>query len=166
MGTSSDSQSKTEILNDHFHSVYPQEDIQDFPDIGLSFTHQLIKSQSTRRGYASSWEVSNFTRPQAQTRFYVLKAAAVELASFLTRLFQISLDQGVVPQDWRDAIIVPVYKTGGKATNCRLVSLTATTCKLLEHIVQSSVMSHFDRHNILCDNRHGFGGKKSLVKVS
>ena len=50
--------------------------------------------------------------------------------------FQASLDQGVIPSDWKSANVVPIYKKGekNKAENYRPVSLTSMMCKLLEHI--------------------------------
>ena len=68
-----------------------------------------------------------------------------------------------MPDDWRAANIVPVYKKVEKhvASNYRPVSLTSMACKLLEHIIHSSVMDHFDQHHILCDEQHGFRSKRS-----
>ena len=89
---------------------------------------------------------------------FILKAAATELAPALANLFQLSLDLRQVPQDWREASVVPLLKKGDRhpASNYRPVSLTSITCKLLEHIVHSNVMQHFDRYDVLSDNQHGF----------
>ena len=38
---------------------------------------------------------------------FMLKAAATELAPALANLFQLSLDLGEVPQDWREVSVVP-----------------------------------------------------------
>ena len=46
---------------------------------------------------------------------YILKAAAHELAPILTHLYQSSLDRGEVPTDWKEALIVPLFKKGEKA---------------------------------------------------
>ena len=48
-----------------------------------------------------------------------------------------------------------------QAENYRPVSLTSITCKLLEHIVHSNIMDHFDRFNVLDDSQHGFRKKRS-----
>ena len=45
----------------------------------------------------------------------ILKLCAPELAKVFTLLFQASLDQGVVPPDWKRANIVPVFKKGDKS---------------------------------------------------
>ena len=81
----------------------------------------------------------------------------------LTGLFQHSLDTGEVPPDWRNAWVVPIFKKGEKhlASNYRPVSLTSVTCKILEHIVHSSIMKHYDQYNILHDSQHGFRRKRS-----
>ena len=42
----------------------------------------------------------------------VLKLAAEEVAHIPTEIFQKSLDTGKIPQDWRDANVVPLFKKG------------------------------------------------------
>ena len=78
-------------------------------------------------------------------------------------LFQASLDQGKVPNEWRKANIVPLFKKGDRAkpSNYRPVSLTSICSKVLEHIIHSSIMSHFDELNILTDYQHGFRKRRS-----
>ena len=81
----------------------------------------------------------------------------------MTKLFQFSLDTGSVPRDWKDANVVPIFKKGDRhnPANYKPVSLTSVTCKLLEHIIHSNVMAHFDVHHILKDNQHGFRKRRS-----
>ena len=43
----------------------------------------------------------------------------------------------------------------------RPVSLTSITCKILEHIVHSNIMDHFDKNKILTNAQHGFRKKRS-----
>ena len=88
----------------------------------------------------------------------MLKELAREIAPALTALFKSSLSSGSVPADWRDAHITPIYKKGEQynPANYRLVSLTSVVCKLLEHIIVSAVMHHFEDNSILTDNQHGF----------
>ena len=78
---------------------------------------------------------------------------------------QKTLYQGKIPDDWRQALIAPIHKAGNKnktvAENYRPVSLTTVTCKVLEHIIHSHIISHLDRHNVLHDNQYGFRRKRS-----
>ena len=91
--------------------------------------------------------------------------AAEEIAPIYSRIFQTSLDIGKIPEDWREAHIVPLFKKGDKhlASNYRAVSLTSVTCKILEHIVHSNIIIHFleSELHVLCDNQHGFWVKHS-----
>ena len=93
----------------------------------------------------------------------LLKTCAHELADSFTLLFQKSLDNGVIPDEWKKAKIAPVFKKGdkGKAENYRPISLTSIPCKLLEHIICSSIMSHLDKFKILNDAQHGFRKNRS-----
>ena len=61
----------------------------------------------------------------------------------------------------QSANVAPIFKKGdrSKAANYRPVSLTCICCKLLEHIVSSNIMQHFD--NILTDAQHGFRQRRS-----
>ena len=41
---------------------------------------------------------------------FILRSAAEELWSILSRIYQCSIDTGSVPSDWREALIVPLFK--------------------------------------------------------
>lgn len=58
--------------------------------------------------------------------------------------------------------MIPVFKKGEKylAINYRPVSLTCICCKILEHIVVTSILNHLDAHRILLDCQHGFWAKR------
>ena len=47
------------------------------------------------------------------------------------------LDQGALPDDWRQANVAPVFKKGEKCDTAyyRPVSFTCICCKTLEHII-------------------------------
>ena len=94
-----------------------------------------------------------------------LKTTAAELAPSLTLLFQASLRQALIPDDWRHARVAPLYKSGksdrSKPANYRPISLTSISCKVMEHIICSNLMGHLDEHGILTDFQHGFRRRRS-----
>ena len=94
----------------------------------------------------------------------ILKLCAHELAEVYQILFQASLNQGLVPDDWKEADVVPLYKKGDKtkAENYRPISLTSLSCKLLEHVVHSNIINFLEKHNVLDDAQHGFRKKTQL----
>ena len=88
----------------------------------------------------------------------ILKECATELAPAVTAIFQTSYTTGDIPEDWRTALVTPIYKKGEKyqAINYRPISLTSVCCKIMEHIVTSQIMSHAEEHQILYPLQHGF----------
>jgi hypothetical protein len=94
---------------------------------------------------------------------FIIRAAANQLAPILARIYQRTLDHFEIPQNWRDALVVPVFKKGERhiAANYRPVSLTSISCKILEHIIHSNIMKHFDTNKILTETQHGFRKKRS-----
>ena len=154
-----------EILNDQFVSAYTKEDKSNIPKKGTSDHFTMDSIQVHRNGVLKllrDQKIHKATGPDEVPAF-ILKSAVSQLSPILTRLYQYSLDNGEVRTDWKIAHIVPVFKKGEKhlPSNYRPVSLTSIVCKVLEHIVHSSVMNHFDRHKILTDNQHGFRAKRS-----
>ena len=98
---------------------------------------------------------------ELSTRF--LKEMAVPITPALTTIFQATLDQGHIPDDWKSANVAPIFKKGDKSkpSNYRPVSLTSVCCKLIEHVIHSHIMKFFDQHNILSDYQHGFRKQRS-----
>lgn len=92
----------------------------------------------------------------------LLNLAAAEPTPGLTKFFQLSVDKGQIPSDWKTAFVSPIFKKGNRSTpsNYRPISLTSVTCKLLEHVIFSRIMSHLDSFNILNDYQHGFRKKR------
>jgi len=56
-------------------------------------------------------------------------------------LFRKSLDEGIVPADWKLSNVSPIFKKGSRtlAENYRLVSLTSVICKLFESIMSDTI---------------------------
>jgi len=81
----------------------------------------------------------------------------------LTILYSQSLSDGVLPDEWKQAHIFPIFKKGqrNQASNYRLISLTSLVVKMLESIIQSELVKIFDEQGILNGEQHGFVNKKS-----
>ena len=64
----------------------------------------------------------------------------------LARIFNLSLKEGVVPFEWKEANIMPLFKKGSrnKSENYKPVSLTSVICKLLERLIKDHMVD-FDK---------------------
>ena len=68
-----------------------------------------------------------------------------------------------MPEVWKQATVVPVFKKGGRTDPCnfRPISLTCICAKILEHIVYSNVSKHLQKYAVLCNAQHGFRSNRS-----
>ena len=76
----------------------------------------------------------------------ILKAAAKPSSRCFTLLYNSSLKSGSLPHDWCTANITPIFKKGErfKPSSYRPVSLTCICSKVIEHIIVSQLLDHFD----------------------
>ena len=93
----------------------------------------------------------------------MIHECANELACPVTKLCQLSLEQGVCPKAWKRANIVPIYKKGDKScpVNYRSVSLLPLLSKVLERVVYSTLLNHV--RPALSSQQHGFMRGRSCV---
>ena len=78
---------------------------------------------------------------------WVLKEGKEALAKPLAKLFNMTLDQGKLPNEWKSAIVTPIHKSGkkSKAANYRPVSLTSQVCKAMENVIKAKLMRKVGR---------------------
>ena len=160
-----DSKEKADILNNQFHSVFTEEGEAILPPLGngqQKIMNDIYVHPDGVRSYLSKLNPNKASGPDS-INARILKECCNELADILTVIFNKSLQTGHVPDDWRKANVVPVYKKGEKydPSNYRPVSLTCICCKVLEHILVSNIMKHLNSNDILVDSQHGFRNKRS-----
>ena len=83
----------------------------------------------------------------------------------LARVFNLSLKEGVVPFEWKEANIIPLFKKGSrnKSENYRPVSLTSVICKLLERLIKDHMVEFLVKHKLLNSSQHGFLKARSCL---
>ena len=71
----------------------------------------------------------------------------------------------VVPGDWRDVNVCPIFKKGerNEASNYRSVSLTSQDCKMLESIIRDQLVTHLESNKLIEDSQHGFRRGRSCI---
>ena len=88
----------------------------------------------------------------------MLKELANKLKSVLTIIYNRSLSESKLSNDWKIANVTPISKKGKKcdAGNYRPVSLTSHVCKILESIIKDSIINHINVNNLCNESQHGF----------
>ena len=74
-----------------------------------------------------------------------LKQGISVIAPVLTRIFNLSIQKGIVPQMWQQANVLPIFKKGKKEllTNYRPVSLLSCNAKLFEKVIFKYAFNFF-----------------------
>ena len=156
---------KAEMLNEQFSSVFTREESSSVPDLGPSPFEEMPPIKVGKAGVLKLLKNLKTRKASGPDKIpaILLKTCAEELTPILTFLFQQSLDQNTVPDDWKTALVTPVFKKGKRSApeNYRPVSLTSIVCKINEHIIVSETMDHIERQNILVDYQHGFRRRRS-----
>ncbi|KAF6525889.1 hypothetical protein HZS61_011684 [Fusarium oxysporum f. sp. conglutinans] len=84
-------------------------------------------------------------------------------------IFQASLDEGVIPDQWRHARIIPLKKPGKDdytiAKAWRPISLLATLGKVLESIVAERISHAVETHGLLPTNHFGTRKQRSAEQA-
>ena len=117
------------------------------PRMGPNRYHSMPPIQVTANGVAKlmrNLQPHKTTGPD-NVPARLLKETSEDIAPALILLFQASINQRKVRQDWKYALVFPIFKL----SNYRPASITAICCKLLEQIIHSSIMKHLDHYIIL-----------------
>ena len=111
---------KANLLADYFSSVFTTEDAPHIPTLPTDPTPSISPIQIHVDGVYQL--LQNIQQHKASgpdnlpARF--LKEVAFEISPMLTVIFQASLDQGTLPNIWKTAKVVPIFKKGNKSDPC------------------------------------------------
>ena len=157
-------QEQTELFNEFFYNQFSDTSEYDIP---LSYE---VDDDSSQVDFSPERVLKllrgiNSNKAQGPDNIHgkVLKNCAHGIAYPLAKIFKTAYLTGHIPQEWKVANVVPVFKKGSKASveNYRPISLTCLCMKIFERIVREEIMKRCE-HRI---NRaqHGFLSGKSCT---
>ena len=162
-----DDKEKADILQDQFCSVFTKE-----PEGMLPYfpkrTNAVIQSLLvTELMVHSKIEKMNRNKSYGPDEIHprIIFELKDEISMPLAFLFQQTLQQGCLPQDWKEAFVSPIFKKGARniAENYRPISLTSVICKLMEKIVKEAILTHLVGNSLLSKKQFGFLSGRSTV---
>ena len=94
----------------------------------------------------------------------LLKEIIEQISTPLANVFNLSLE-GIVPSEWKEANITPLFKKGSrnKPENYRPVSLTSVVCILLETLIRDHMVEFLVKHKLINTSQHGFLKARSCL---
>ena len=160
-----------EELNMHFSSVFTREDTSSLPAPETKF--EGSEGESLGQLVVTPEVVANKINNMKENRSpgvdgiapKILKETVEQMCTPLAHVFNLSLQEGIVPLEWKEANIIPLFKKGSrnKSVNYRPVSLTSVICKVLETIIRDHMMDFLIKYKLLHPSQHGFLKARSCL---
>ena len=160
-----------ENLNEYFGSMFTREDISILPVLetkfeGREFDYlgQLIVTPTMVA--MKIRDMKDNKSPGVDGIPPKLLLEIVEQISIpLATVFSLSLEEGIVPLEWKEANIIPLFKKGSrnKSENYRPVSLTSVICKLLERLIKDHLVDFLVKNKLINPSQHGFLKARSCL---
>ena len=93
----------------------------------------------------------------------LFKDSAVVIADRVTHLVNLSIKSGKVPSEWKQAKVVPLFKSGNKddLDNYRPISILPILSKILEKAVFHQLHSYRSKNSLLSPYQSGFRASHS-----
>ena len=167
-GYATTDQDKAEVLSRFFSSVFTLENIDEIPTLPIKWQGPFLEDieitpaqveQKLLHLRPSSSPGHDGIHPR------VLQELAIPLSRPLSAIFRKSLDEAKIPDEWKEAEVVPIFKKGAKdeASNYRPVSLTSIPSKVCESLIRDEILAHMMESEQLNRNQHGFLPRRSCV---
>ena len=158
---------KAQVLNEFFGSVFTKEDDNELPECNFDIQVPLTQVNITTDDV---YKVLNGLKPNKSPgpdliHPRILKELAKELSLPLKRLFDRTLAEGKIPDEWKSAEVRPIHKKGSRASpdNYRPVSLTSVVCKIFETFIRNALYQHLVSNKLLSPQQYGFCEGRSTV---
>ena len=95
----------------------------------------------------------------------ILKELSSQLILPISMIFNKSLSESTVPNEWKLSNVTAIFKKGDKtdAGNYRPISLTCIVCRILESILRDSIVLHLQNYELIAKSQHGFLPHRSCL---
>jgi len=123
---------------------------------GLNFTAQKV-----RKAISSLKNKKSRTPDGVPAHF--LKTVGDQVCYPLSLIFEQSFASGVLPDVWKVADVVALFKKGEASDpgNYRPISLTSIACKIMEICLKDEIVGYLRQNGLLSDQQHGFLSRRS-----
>ncbi len=152
---------KANALNDYFVSISTVDDTNVNLPRFIAKTNESLNPINVNeleiRDVIDNLEVNKAAGPD-EISHRMLKETKSTICKPLCLLFNRSLQEGIYPEKWKIANVMPLFKKGdrNKPCNYRPISLISCIGKVMERIVFKHMYNHLSMHNLIYKNQSGF----------
>ena len=166
-----DSREKANILGDFFSSVFVKEPEGDVPQIKECHVETAMNNMDIKTSdvFKLLTQLKVDKSPGIDKMHPMFLREVAESISYpLTLLFNLSVKQEKLPDEWKQAKISALYKKGDKsvAGNYRPVSLTSIVCKVMEKLIRNHIILHMKENHLFTSKQYGFiSGRSTSLQL-
>ncbi len=163
-----DEEGMANLLNNYFATVFTKEDINTIPEINKNLAeNEIIDIEITEERVQKAVDSLKYNKAggvDGLVSTYV-KGSWRGVRGPLTHIFKRSMEETVVPEEWKKANVTAIFKKGTKSdpANYRPVSLTSQIGKIMEKIIKEDIVKFLERNNLIRNSQHGFRSKRSCL---
>ena len=162
----SDPREKANLLQDHFASVFTIDD-KNLPAFGIK-TDKILDNfricEETVLKALKKLPTKTSCGPDGIPPL-IIKKVARSISLPLSKIFDLSVQTGILPNQWLEAKVIPIFKKGENSnpSNYRPISLTVAASKALELIIKAEIMSFLNANKLITTKQHGFLSRRSTL---
>ena len=150
-----------DTLNRHFTSVFTDENLANIPNFVLDQHYTELKDLPiTEEVITSALKSVNPSKTVGPDHIHpkIIKECSEIMIQPLKLIFNKSIEEGKLPQEWKEANVTAIFKAGSrkKAENYRPISITSICCRIMERLIRNVIVEHLESNNILSSQQHGF----------
>ena len=158
---------KANILLKQFSSVFTHEKPGEIPRIQNRTSKKIAELEISTEMVLNALLGINVYKSCGPDKLHprLLKELAELIAFPVAELFKCSLKHGVLPEEWRQAFVTPIYKKGSHnlPENYRPISLTSILCKIMERFIRDHIMNHLLEEKLLSKKQYRFISERSTT---
>lgn len=153
-----------ELAVEFLHTFFPiksdDHPLPDYDESGNDNSQGINSPFSLRELHAAMQSLKRNTTPGADGITYaMLRNLPDNYQDALLEHINKAWEQGVIPKQWKEAVVIPIPKTGkpsDKVSNFRPISLTSCIGKLMEKMVLERLEWHLEGLQLLPETMIGF----------
>ena len=160
---------KVEAFNDYFVSVFEDKKVQDASSEVLfkeNEHEQLDDIEITVNAVLKKIEKLKIGSAPGPDEIYprLLKECKYEISLPLALIYQKSINEGRIPEEFKRTNITPIHKKGSKnlPENYRPINVQSVPGKMLESIIKDHIMDQLEKNNLLFNTQYGFRSNHSV----
>ena len=154
----SNNKEMAESLNEYFSTVFTLEDTNALPateqliEEGKTCLEQLMVTPGMIEAKIKGLKDNKSPGADGISQL-LLKEMVDDISVPLAIAFNLSIQDGIVPREWKNANIIPIFKKGSR-------------CKLLESLLRDHMVDFITRHSLINQTQHVFlKGRSCLTNL-